>query len=110
MLHSGHTWHHLSFDTGMDEIIAEATPFIPAFYVSKDDGDMFDVRYAIWISKISSRKISVAPKLKTIPPTTERFTEHVYRAHCMSADPPQMNRVHYDLDSGKWKTETSNTA
>ena len=38
-------------------------------------------RYDIWIGKTSKRKVTGAPKLKSLPPTPEAFEQNVRRAH-----------------------------
>ena len=48
-------------------------------------------------------KLNAAPDLRSLPPTTKAFTEHVYRAHlqtaiwrhALDADPPALNPLHY---------------
>ena len=45
------------------------------------------VRYSVWASKMANLKLTSAPKLKTLPPTTAAFGEHVRvrRAHFQAA-------------------------
>ena len=38
-------------------------------------------RYDVWIGKTSKRKVTGAPKLKSLPPTPEAFEQNVRRAH-----------------------------
>ena len=68
-------------DINMEEVVAEATSFISKCYGSKYDGDMSEMRYAVWSDKMANTKISSAPKLKSLPPTSYAFAQHVYRAH-----------------------------
>ena len=64
---------------------------------------MSDTWYAIWKHRLANVKALAAPLLKSLPPTTEAFSEHVHRAHyqaCvwMSAafpDPPDMDPTEY---------------
>ena len=69
-------------DIGRDEnILTQATSFIATCYGAKCDGDLSKIRYDVWSSKMAKSKISCAPKLKSIPPTSDAFAEHVKRAH-----------------------------
>ncbi|KAK2153873.1 hypothetical protein LSH36_282g01033 [Paralvinella palmiformis] len=65
---------------------------------------MSAVRYDIWTSKMANKKLTTAPQLKTLPPTTEAFGEHVHRAHfqvaiwrsALQQDPPNLNPRHFE--------------
>ena len=56
-------------------------------------------RYDLWLSKLSKKTASVAllhPPLKSLPPTSEAFREHVKRAHLIAAQilhPPNLSLV-----------------
>ena len=65
----------------MDDVVSEATSFISKCYGSICVGDMSDMRYAVWLSKMARPKISSAPSLKSLPPTSDAFDLHVRRAH-----------------------------
>ena len=62
---------------------------------------MIELRYKVWLAKMSNKNLQSAPKLKLLPPTTEAFVEHVYRAHLqtalwkssMDSDPPHINPI-----------------
>lgn len=51
---------------------------------------------------MANKKLTAAPDLKTIPPVSADFTEHVYRAHMQTAvwrvalkpDPPVVEYAH----------------
>ena len=83
-------------DANMDDVVSEATSFISKCYGIKNDGDMSEMRYALWSTKMANRKITSAPKLKSLPPTADAFAQHVYRAHyqtmiwksALSSSPP----------------------
>ena len=99
-------------DVNMDEVVAEAASFISKCYGSKYDGDMSEMRFAVWSTKMSNKKISSAPKLKSLPPTSDAFAQHVYRAHyqtmiwksALSSSPPaQADPVQYG-----WTKKDSN--
>ena len=87
----------------MADVIDEATHFVAACYSSPDSADMTALRYSVWSTKMSNPKLSSAPDLKTLPPTTAAFVEHVKRAHlqvaiwkaAMDADPPSLDPVQY---------------
>ena len=92
----------------MDDVVSEATSFIAACYGSRTKGDLSEIRYKIWASKMANTKITSAPKLK-LPPTNKSFVEHVRRAHhqtatwkgSLSPDPPQMDPVQYGWSRGE---------
>ena len=65
----------------IDDVLAEATAFISACYVSKTKGDLSEVRVEVWSEKMGRKKITSAPELKSIPPTKDAFRENVLRAH-----------------------------
>ena len=71
VLLSGHHLIELG-QQGADEgkLISQATTFVAACYGSKVEGDMTTHRYQMWKSKIANTKITSAPKLKALPPTT----------------------------------------
>ena len=87
----------------MENIVVEGTQFISSCYGSKIKTNMSDVRYQQWPSKTAKKKSSSRPSLKTLPPTTESFREHVKRAHFQvavwksttMADPPKLDPVNF---------------
>ena len=104
ILKSGRTLSNLGMiSASMSDVIEEATSFISACYGSSDAVNMSDARFSTWTSKMANKKLKSAPLLKTLPPTTESFEEHVYRAHLQTAlwraalepDPPALNPVDY---------------
>ena len=72
-------------EADFDQVVEEATGFVGACYGVKDAADMSVLRYSVWASKMANLKLTSAPKLKTIPPTTAAFREHVRRAHFQTA-------------------------
>ena len=90
-------------DAAMDDVVNEANNFVVACYGSKNICSISEVRYDIWSSKMANPKITSAPKLKSLPPTSDALLEHVYRAHYQtmvwkSADlqqPPDLNPTPY---------------
>ena len=72
-------------DVSMDSIISEATRFIGSCYVKESFDTTTDVRFHFWSTLTGKHKAVLAPPLKTLPPTTEAFAEHVKRAHLQCA-------------------------
>ena len=87
----------------MSSVITQATKFMAACYGYPSEETMTDLRYTVWSKKMSNKKLTSAPDLKSLPPTTEAFNEHVYRAHFQAAvwrssldpDPPVLDPLHY---------------
>jgi len=96
-----------------DEVLNEATSFIGACYGSKCQKSMSDIRFDIWTKKMGNRKATTAPKLRSLPPTTEAFAEHVKRAHfqmsiwraAIQPNPPPLD----PLSNGWWRDERNET-
>ena len=93
------------------EIVAEATKFFGFCYSILEGENMSEKRYHAWLRKTSSGKLSSAPKLSSLPPTTEAFTQNVLRAHCqcaiwlstLSPDPPNIDPPNFG-----WKRDEDN--
>ena len=72
---------------------------------------MTAVRFDVWSQKMANKKLTAAPQLRTLPPTTEAFSQHVQRAHLqaaiwrstLEADPPIVQHIY-----GWTKEDTSN--
>ena len=103
-LKAGHGLSHLgNIDASIDDVLAEATAFISACYVSKTKGDLSEVRVEVWSKKMGRKKITSAPELKSIPPTKEAFRENVLRAHIqvaiwkstLESAPPSLDATKY---------------
>ena len=84
------------------DLISQSTSFMGACYSNKvTEETMSAYRYKIWAARFG--KGALAPKLETLPPSTEAFTENVKRAHlqtCIwkaatSLDPPALNPQEY---------------
>ena len=90
-------------DVDMNDIVSEASSFISKCYGPKYSEDMSELRYSVWSTKMANQKLSSAPKLKSLPPTSDSFTEHVHRAHyqtmiwksSLSNSPPAANPIHF---------------
>ena len=86
-----------------EDVLKESTSFIAACYNTKtDETDMSSVRQKVWSSKVGKAP-SCAPKLCSIPPTSEAFGENVKRAHlqasiwrkALDSDPPESDRLKF---------------
>ena len=95
-------------DADIPDVISEATAFYAACYGSHATEDMSAIRFDVWSSKMANKKLTAAPELKSLPPTTAAFTQHVLRAHFQTAiwraaldpDPPLI-----DPKSHGWSPE-----
>ena len=65
----------------MKDVYKEAERFMLACYGATKSENMSAARYDIWLSKLSKKNLSAAPQLKSLPPTSEAFGEHVKSAH-----------------------------
>ena len=81
----------------LDEVLLEATQFVTRCYRCASSQSMSATRYEVWIGKTSKRKVTGAPKLKSLPPTSEAFEQNVRRAHfqvsmenSIRKDPPEL--------------------
>ncbi len=63
-----------------ESIVSEAVLFMSMCYGSKTE-DFSAMGFTIWSAKMANTKLSSAPKLRSLPPTIEVFSEHVLRAH-----------------------------
>ena len=72
-------------DAELPEVISEATAFYAACYGYQETEDMSAIRFDVWSSKMANKKLTSAPELKTLPPTTAAFIQHVLRAHLQAA-------------------------
>ena len=96
-------------DEPISDVILEVTRFMAACFGSKKD-DMSDVRVEMWAKTMSKHRVMSAPELKSLPPTSEGFSENVKRAHiqaaiwrsAVSSHPPEMDPVQFG-----WKKDAS---
>ena len=83
------------------QVIEQAKEFMVACYGVKKCSSMTECRQHVWAQKTG--KTSSAPKLCSLPPTTEAFHENILRAHlqvatwraALSGEPPAMDPVHF---------------
>ena len=69
----------------IDDVVKEATSFMADCYGSTKRDNMSDIRVDVWSAKMARRKVTAAPELKTLPPTSEAFELNVQRAHIQTA-------------------------
>ena len=90
--------------TPLSDVVDQATRFIGGCYTNKVGAETTksDMRYKIWAAKFGNTATS-APKIQSLPPSTEAFTENLKRAHlqtfiwkaAVSLDPPSIDPVEY---------------
>ena len=87
------------------QVVKQATEFMAACYGVKECSSMTECRQRVWAQKTG--KSSSAPKLCSLPPTTEAFHENVLRAHLQVATwraslhgkPPPMDPVQFGWEA-----------
>ena len=94
------------------EVVDQATHFMLACYGQQRYHSIMEARQQMWFCKVSRSKVS-APKLYSLPPTTEAFEQNVARAHLQvviwfhALDP---NPRVLDPTSYGWSQEEGSTA
>ena len=81
----------------LSDIMSQATPYILACYGQTKCMTMTEARQKMWAKKVS-QSVASAPKLSSLPTTTESFAQNAARAHLQVAvwknalepNPPQM--------------------
>ncbi|CAH3121622.1 unnamed protein product [Porites lobata] len=90
-------------DATLSDVVDQATTFIGACYSKKiKDTTMSGFRYKVWAAKFGKTSSST-PKIETLPPSTEAFTQNVKRAHLQAcvwkeavcSDPPDVDPVNF---------------
>ncbi|KAJ8317813.1 hypothetical protein KUTeg_004633 [Tegillarca granosa] len=79
-------------------IIKESTKFVSTCFNKPDCASMSEARQKVWVARVAKSN-SAAPKLCSLPPTSESFHENVKRAHlqaciwkhALDAEPPSMD-------------------
>ena len=82
----------------LPDVLQQSTRFMLSCYGHPECESMTSARLKVWSAKVS-RSIGGAPKLQTLPPTDEAFSENVARAHlqvaiwreAMAPNPPDMD-------------------
>ena len=77
--HSRNSLNHIEKTiVHMDRVLEEATSVMAFCYRSRNKINMSAARFGIWICK-ANWKLTSAPMLNTLPPTTESFECHVHQ-------------------------------
>ena len=96
-------------DASFEDALKQSTDFIASCYsVTGELTTMLAVRQKVWSSCVGKAP-SCGPKLHSLPPTTESFTENVKRAHLQTSvwkqateiDPPKMDPVDYGWEKNE---------
>jgi len=66
------------------DVMTQATEFTAECYGQPNTTSMSEARVSVWIAQIGKPGVTRVPKLASLPPTTEVFTENVRRAHLQS--------------------------
>ena len=76
----------------------QCVAFAAACYGFPHETNMSALRYKVWTKKMGNHNRTKAPELRSLPPTTEAFHQHVLRAHLQAAiwrnalcEPPDLN-------------------
>ncbi|KAG7154933.1 hypothetical protein Hamer_G025743 [Homarus americanus] len=86
-LKSGHRLDKLGkIVAQITEVVSQAARFIAACYDSKVIHDMSTVRFNVWTSKMSNKRLTSTHELGCLPLTTAAFELHVLRAHSPDHD------------------------
>jgi hypothetical protein len=100
-------------DAQFCDVIDQSTTFVGACYSSRlKEKTMSAMRYKLWTTKFGNGA-ATAPKIQSLPPSTEAFVENVKRAHLQTAiwkhatslDPPNLDLQEY----GYIRDESSKT-
>ena len=86
-----------------NSVILQSVAFVASCYGHQNESNMTALRYLVWIGKMANHRLTSAPELRVLPPTTEAFEQHVFRAHFQAAiwrsallpDPPALNPLQY---------------
>ena len=86
-----------------DDVMLQCISFIASCYGYHNETNMTSLRYHVWTNKMSNNKLTSAPKLRVLPPTSEAFEHHVHRVHLQAAiwrgaletDPPDLRPLQY---------------
>ena len=90
----------------VEEVLRECTDFFVKCYASTPCKSMTECRQKQWAIK-TGKSISSAPKLCSLPPTTEAFTLNVLRAHfqlchwyaALDICPPELNPLEHGFEA-----------
>lgn len=108
----GNTQTHVPFS----DVLKQATQFMLACYGQTKCATLTEARKKSWSLKVGKSKAS-APKLCSLPPTSEAFRENVGRAHrqvaiwrhALDMNPPNLNPTDYGWSKDNGSTSLSPT-
>ena len=98
-----HTFHKLGHvNASVPEIIQESKDFMVTCHGTKPSTSMTECRQKQWATKTGNAK-TAAPKLCSLPPTTEAFHQNALRAHfqvshwlaALDIDPPELDPLEH---------------
>ena len=90
----------------LSDIIRKATPYILACYGQTKCMTMTEARQKMWAKKVS-QSIASAPKLSSLPPTTESFAQNATRAHLQVAVWRKANLILHKWNQKIWMDTSS---
>ena len=108
----GHSLEIIGSDSeNMEDILSAASEYVACCYGCKLCTNLSDIHFNVWLTKTGRKTATTSTKLKSLPPTSEAFEEHVKRAHFQTAiwkyalhpDPPKWDPTKF----GWCKHETS---
>ena len=82
-------------DVDMVDIISEAQSFMSMCYNVEIDGNMSETRYKVWLARMEKVNICSAPKLRSLPPTSDAFAQHL---------PCTLPDHDLEISTGQWTT------
>lgn len=86
----------------LEDVIRQSTNFVASCYSIDRVQTMSEARVRVWAKK-AGKSLASAPKLQSLPPTTESFCENAKRAHyqacvwkhAVDQDPPALDPLKY---------------
>ena len=70
-----------NIEADWSDVMKQATKFTAMCYGQSKVTSMSEARLGVWTAQIGKPGMTRAPKLSSLPPTTEAFSENVKRAH-----------------------------
>ena len=78
-------WTHLNTlgntPENTDSAVCQSVAFIASCFGYHNEMNMTALCYHVFISKMANHRLNAAPELRILPPTSEAFQQHVFRAH-----------------------------
>ena len=99
VLTNGQQLHLLGNETDdLRDVFTEATKFVATCYRSKIKNSMSELCYQVSLTKLQEMVQQHLPTLKSLPPASESFEEHVKHAHFQTA----IWKAAVDRDPARW--------